>query len=199
MKPEIEVKFLDADHNELRRKLEALGATCEKPMRLMKRKNYDFPDKRLDRERNAWVRVRDEDGKVTMSYKQLDDRGLDGTKEVNLTIDSFESADAFLRAIGLMPKTYQETKRESWNLENFEIELDEWPWAKPYIEIEGPDEQSLKDLAGKLGLDWDEACHGSVEVVYTAEYEVTDAEINAIQVITFEEPAPAWIKERRKT
>src|SRR2546425_551663 len=117
MQPEIEAKFLAVDHDSLRAKLKALGARCEHPMRLMKRKGYDFPDNRLRRDQNGWVRVRNEGDKTTMSYKQLNNRELDGTHEVQLTIDSFEAGDAFLRALGLQNNVYQETKRESWRLD----------------------------------------------------------------------------------
>jgi len=197
MKPEIEVKFLNADHDALRAKLTEIGAVCAQPMRLMKRNSYDFPDDKLSNEKHGWVRVRDEGDKITMSYKQLNDRSLHGTHEVNLTINNYKLAQDFLQQIGLESKSYQETKRESWHLEGFEIELDEWPWAKPYIEIEGPDEQSLKDLAAKLGLDWADACHGSVEIVYQAEYDVTDDEIDAISRITFEDPVPELLTSRK--
>lgn len=47
MKPEIEAKFLNVDHDALRAKLQGLGAECVQPMRITKRKNYDFPDGRL--------------------------------------------------------------------------------------------------------------------------------------------------------
>jgi len=198
MTPEIEAKFLAVDHDVLRARLRELGAECTAPMRLMKRKNYDYPDHRLGTGKNGWVRVRDEGGKITLSYKQLNDRTLHGTHEVNLTVDSFDAADAFLRAIGLETNSYQETKRESWRLDGFEIELDEWPWAKPYIEIEGPNEAALQDLAAKLGLDWNEVCHGSVEIVYQAEYDLTDDEIDHQPVITFEEPLPQLFKEKRR-
>jgi adenylate cyclase class 2 len=198
MQPEIEAKFLAVDHDAVRGRLKELGAVCEKPMRLMKRKGYDFPDKRLRTEKNGWARVRDEGGKITMSYKQLNNRGLDGTHEVQLTIDNFDTGVAFLEALGLNNEVYQETKRESWRMDGCEIELDEWPWAKPYVEIEGPDEATLKQVAEKLGLDWGSVCHGSVEVVYRGEYDVTDEEINNIPVITFEEPVPEWLQKRRR-
>lgn len=198
MKPEIEAKFLNANHNEIRKQLKSLGATCRQPMRLMRRKNYDFPDLRLDKKRNAWVRVRDEGDKVTMSYKQLDSRELDGTHEVNLTVDNFDAACSFLEQIGLESKTFQETKRESWRLEEFEIELDEWPWVRPYIEIEGPDEESLRTLADKLGLDWSTVCHGSVEVVYRGEYDVTDEDVDYIPVISFDTPIPEILESKRR-
>jgi len=198
MKPEIEVKFCNVSHDEMRAKLKALGATCEVPMRTMRRKSFDFPDMRLDKERNAWVRVRDESNKITMSYKQLNNRELDGTHEVNLTIDNFDLACNFLEQIGMEVKAVQETRRESWMLDNFEIELDEWPWTKPYIEFEGPDEASLKDLAGKLGLDWKDALFGSVEVVYQAEYDVTDKEVDYIPEFAFDLPVPEVLESKRK-
>ena len=192
MHTEIEAKFLGIDHDAMRTKLEALGATLVAPARQMHRVNYDVLDNR-----RAWVRVRDENNKVTLTYKQLDDRSLHGTKEVNLTVDSFEQAEAFLQAIGLKPKTDQQTKRESWKLGDVEIELDEWPWIRPFLEIEGPDESSVKEAAAKLGLDWKDALHGSVEIAYRAEYDVTDEEINQIPVINFG-PAPGWLLERRR-
>lgn len=198
MKPEIEAKFLDVNHDELRAKLKELGAECVQPMRLMKRKNYDFPDLRLDKEKSGWVRVRDEGDKVTLSYKQLNSRELDGTHEVNITVDSFENACSLVESIGLEATSYQETKRESWRLPDFEIELDEWPWVKPYIEIEGPDEASLRKLAADLGLDWTSVCHGSVEVVYRGEYDVTDADVDYIPEITFDLPAPPVLESKRR-
>jgi len=197
VKPEIEAKFLDVNHDVLRAKLKEVGAECVVPMRLMKRKNYDFPDGRLNKA-NGWVRLRDEGGKVTLSYKQLNDRTLLGTQEICVKVDEFQACDELLQAIGLEAKAYQETRRESWKLDEFEIELDEWPWVKPYIEIEGPDEAALQDVADKLGLDWGEVCHGSVEVVYRREYDVTDDEVNNIPVITFESPTPKLLTEKRR-
>lgn len=197
MHTEVEAKFLDINPDKLRQVLRAAGAQQVHPERLMRRKNYDFANMTLSA-KNGWVRVRHEGNKTTMSYKQLDDRSLHGTKEVNLTIDDFGQADAFLQAIGLKAVSYQETKRESWRLGEVEIELDHWPWTKPYVEIEGPDEASIRAVAGKLKLDWKKAVHGSVEVVYQAEYDATEQEIDNIPVITFEEPIPEWLLKRRK-
>ncbi len=192
MHTEIEAKFLDIDHDAMRSKLKEIGAELVAPIRQMHRVNYDVPTRK-----RAWVRVRDEDDKVTLTYKQLDDRSLHGTKEVDLTVDSFEQAEAFLQAIGLPPKTDQQTTRESWKLGDVEIELDEWPWIRPFLEIEGPDEQSVRNVAGQLGLDWAKAVHGSVEIAYQAEYDVTDEDINTIPVIHFG-PVPEWLAKRRK-
>lgn len=192
MQTEIEAKFLDADHEVLREKLRKLGATCEQPMRLMKRVNFDFPNRRLNAV-NGWARVRDEGDKVTLAYKQLNDRSVEGTKEVQVTVDSFENAIKFLQAIGLR----QETKRESWTLDGAQIELDEWPWAKSFMEIEVADERTLRAVAAKLGFDWQHAVHGSVEIVYIGEYQVTEQEVDDWPEITFT-PVPDWLEAKRK-
>jgi adenylate cyclase class 2 len=193
MHTEIEAKFLDVDHDAMRRKLHELGAALVLPKRSMHRINYDLPSS----DKRAWVRIRDENDKVTLTYKQLNDRSLHGTKEVNLTVDSFDQAGAFLDAVGLKAKTDQQTTRESWNLDGVEIELDEWPWVKPFLEIEGPNEAAVRKAAAQLGLEWDRAVHGSVEVAYRAEYDVTDEEINTIPKIHFG-PVPDWLEAKRR-
>ena len=197
MQTEIEAKFLHVDHDDLRTRLQALGATCEQPMRLMRRKNYDYPDQSLSKRYNGWVRVRDEGDKMTLSYKQLNDRTLLGTKEVSVTVDSFAAADQFLTAIGLEANSYQETKRESWRLGEVQIELDEWPWIDPFIEIEGSQEAAVREAAEKLGFDFKDAVHGSVEIAYQDEYDVTEDEIDDWPEITFV-AVPDHIAEKRR-
>lgn len=196
MQTEIEAKFLDVNHDEIRKKLKALGAKLEQPMRLMRRKNYDYKDRRLENEKTGWVRVRDEGDKITLAYKQLEDRTLLGTKEVSLDVNDFEATCRFLENIGLEVQSYQETKRESWTIGEIQIELDEWPWVNPFIEIEAPDEASLKNIAAKLGYDWKDALHGSVEIVYQAEYDVTEEEVDHWDEITFVQ-TPDWLEAKR--
>lgn len=197
MQTEIEAKFLDVDYNDVRKHLQAAGAVCDQPMRMMRRKTYDYPGNRLSNEFNGWVRVRDEGDKITLSYKQLNDRTLHGTQEITLVVSDFASTDSFLLAIGLEQKSYQETKRESWHLGDVQVELDEWPWIKPTIEIEGPNETAVRGVAEKLGFNFEDALFGSVEVAYQAEYDVTDAEIDGWEVVTFT-PVPAWLEPKRR-
>jgi len=198
MQTEIEAKALNVDHDALRVKLRALGAVLEHPMRVMRRYNFDFPDARLQQEKNAWARVRDEGGKITASYKQLDGRTLHGTKEVCVTVNSFDDAKALFEALGLVVTSYQETKRESWRLDELEIELDHWPWTEPYIEIEAPDADAMKDIFAKLGLDYTQAVFGSVEVVYQNEYDVDEATVQNIKTVRFDLPVPGVLASRRK-
>ena len=68
MKPEIEATFLEVDHDVLRKRLQTLGGTCERPLFTMSRTVYDYPDLRLDKNR-SWLRVRKEGGKTTTAFK----------------------------------------------------------------------------------------------------------------------------------
>lgn len=195
MHTEIEAMFLDIDADLLREKLKSLKARLVNDERTMKRKIFDFEDGRLQKI-SAWVRVRDEGNRVTLSYKQLIDRSLQGTKEVNVTVTDFEDTCNFLESIGMKQKSYQVTKRESWLLDNVEIEIDTWPWIPQYVELEGKFEEKVKSIASKLRLDWQKALHGSVEVAYQAYFDVTEDEIDAWEEITFA-PIPDWLESKR--
>lgn len=195
METEIEAKFPDIDADVLRSVLKGKGANLEHPEVLMRRKNYDYPDRRLEKT-GGWIRVRDEGDKVTLSYKQLNDRTLHGTKEVNVTVDDFDKACSFLESIGMAAKAYQETRREKWTHKGVEITLDTWPWVPTFIELEGPTEELVREVAGDLGLDWSKAMHGSVETIYQMHYDFTEAEIDGWGSITFIAP-PNWLLAKK--
>lgn len=196
MDTEIEAKFLNIDVAALREKLESLGAKMVYPERPMKRKNFDFPSRSLDK-MGGWARVRDEGDKVTMSYKQVDDLTLHGVKEVVVGVSSFEGACSFCAAIGLEEKAYQETKREMWHFGNSEITIDTWPWIPTFVELESQSEEEIKALATKLGFDWKDALHGSVEYAYQKYFDVKPEELYNWKRIAFE-PIPDWLEARRK-
>lgn len=196
MQTEIEAKFLNIRKDDFRKRLRDIGPHLVQPERLMRRKIFDFVDERLMRV-GGWVRVRDEGDKITLSYKQLNDRSLHGTQEVSVTVDDFERAGEFIKAIGLVEKAYQETKRESWRWEGTEIEIDTWPWIPTFVEIEGAQEEKVRAAVSQLGLDWSQALHGSVEIVYQHYYNVTEQEIDNWEPITFV-PVPAWLEDKRK-
>ena len=57
MNTEIEAKFTNADHEDIRSRLKALGATLEQPMRLMRRVVIHTPEMTV---KDAFIRIRDE-------------------------------------------------------------------------------------------------------------------------------------------
>jgi adenylate cyclase class 2 len=138
----------------------------------MLRRIFDYPDKRLELA-DGWIRVRDEGDKITLSYKQLNDRTLQGTKEINVAIDDFDAACAFLTAIGLSQISIQQTKRESWNLSDTQIEIDTLPWIPSFVEIVAKSEPDLFATAKNLAL------YDSVEIAYQAVYDISEADVDS--------------------
>lgn len=199
MEQEIEAKFLNVNHDEIRAKLKELGAVCEVPMKLVRRTVLDYPDRRLQKE-GAWIRLREElDGSIELMLKKVASNELGQTFEQPVTVTDYDAAQKFLTAIGMDIKAEEESKRELWQLGDIEIMLDEWPWVNPYIEIEAPSEEKVKDLASQLGFSWESACFGSVIPVYTEKYGIDEESFkNAEMSITFDAPVPDVLLNARK-
>jgi adenylate cyclase class 2 len=191
MNTEIEVKFLRINHDEMRAKLQQIGATCQQPMRFMKRAIFEDKHGEL-RKKNGYIRVRDEGDKVTLTYKQFDALSIDGAKEIETGVTSFDETVQILIAANLELKSLQESKRETWHFEGVEVVLDEWPWLEPYIEIESNTEAALKGMAEKLHLDWSDAVFGDVMVAYRAQYPNITAKwgIGDMESVRFSDPVP---------
>lgn len=196
METEIEAKFINIDCDAFRKKLTEVGAKLIYPERFMKRRTYDDAGGSL-RKIGGWVRVRHEGDVVTLSYKQLNDRTLHGTKEVTVEVNDFEKTCEFMKAIGFVEKSYQETKREKWIHDGAEVTIDTWPWIPTFVEIEAKDEDHIKNISARLGFDWKDALHGSVENAYMAVYDVTEDEIDDWKEILFSS-VPEWLEIKRK-
>jgi adenylate cyclase class 2 len=196
MKAEIEAKFLDVSFDDIRQKLTDLGAVCEEPMRIMRRVAIDNDFMRTGKD--SFLRVRDEGHRVTMTYKQFDSLSVDGAKEIEVEVSDYDATVALLEQIGLHSHTSQETRRENWRLGDVEIMLDEWPWIKPYIEIEAESETAIRELAAKLGFDWEDAVFGDVMAAYRAEYPHLTLKDTVAHVpqVKFGDPLPEMLKPK---
>lgn len=166
MKTEIEVKFCQIDIKDIRGRLEQAGAVCEQPMRLMRRTVFHT----VGRDPAAYLRVRDEGDKITMTYKRFEGTGIHDAKEVETLVEDYDATIEVLKQTGLTPKSVQETRRETWKLGGVEVVIDEWPWLEPFIEVEGESEDAVRQAAEQLGFDWSEAVVGPVTVAYRLSY-----------------------------
>ncbi len=182
---EFEATFIDQNINELRKKLKQLNAKLVKPEVLMRRAVFSPRQNMI----GGWMRVRDEGDKITMSIKQITGEKIDEQKETELVIQSYDKGIQFLMAIGAKKKSYQETKRESWEYNGTKIEIDTWPGLDPFIEIEGSSESIVKQVAEELCLDFSTAIFGAVDVIYKKKLGIPFEVINdKTPEITFENP-----------
>lgn len=196
MTTEIEVKFLNIDHDEIRAKLRGIEAVCTKPMRLMRRAIIDYPDRRLQTgQNNSFIRVRDEGDMTTLTFKQFQSLSVDGAKEITTIVDSFEDTVQIFEAVGLEVLSFQESMRETWEFRDCSIELDVWPWLNPYMEIEGPDTTALQHLSLLLNLDWNDAVFGDVMVAYRAQYPHLQEHqtVGSLPEVKFDAEPPAFL------
>lgn len=192
MQTEYEATFINIGKDKIREKLKQVGAVLVKPEVLMKRFVFNLPKGQY--KQGAWCRVRDEGDRITMSFKIVNGGGvgsIDEQQEVCLIIDNFENGVEFLKMLGCQEKAYQESKREIWKISETEICLDEWPFLKPFCEVEGPSEQIVKDISEKLGFDYSKAMFCSVGTIYAKKYGFDENFINNhISKITFEMENP---------
>ena len=197
METEVEAKFLNVDIEEIRKKLAAAGAMLEHPMRLMRRVIIEPPTLSA---RDAFIRVRDEGNKVTVTYKQFDDHtAFSGARELEVEVSDFDKMVAIFEQGDLVSKSYQESRRETWRLGSVEVVIDEWPWLNPYIEIEGRSEEDVQVAAKRLGFRWNNAVFGSVTVAYQAQYPAGDAsKLVTVERVTFTDTLPSIISGQKE-
>jgi adenylate cyclase, class 2 len=166
MKHEYEAKFLSIDSAALQAKLADLGAVRAFPRTLLTRKIFE--NDALDG--GAWVRLRDEGTRSTLTLKQVTDATtINGTTEVETEVGDLGAMSEILSRLGLREVRYQENYREEWRLDEVVFDFDTWPGLPTFVEIEGPDEASVRQAAATAGLDYAQARFGSVDEIYKTE------------------------------
>ncbi len=176
MEIEYEATFANVVKDDIRKRLKSVGATLTRPEYLQKRTVLNLP-KYLE-DKDAWVRVRDEGNRVTMSYKKIGGNGIEDQKEIMLEIDNFENGVEMFETLGCIKKGFQESKRELWQLDGVEVTIDEWPFLEPYVEVEGKSEAEVRTVSEKLGFNFKEAIFDSVDYLYNKKYGVSKDVIN---------------------
>lgn len=76
----------------------------------------------------------------------------------------------------------QENYREEWTLGAVIFDLDTWPGLPTFLEVDGPDKDTVRGTVDGLGLDLARASLGSVDEVYLT---VLHRDILAEDVLTF--------------
>ena len=95
MKTEIEARLLEVDVDGFRRKLENAGASFVGDW-VQSRYCYDFNPV----EENRWIRLRTNGKSTTLTIKDISDKSITGTKEVEIEVSSFENTDEILNQLG---------------------------------------------------------------------------------------------------
>jgi adenylate cyclase class 2 len=158
MGTELEAKMQVPDHQPIRARLRANGATR---LRACMELNtfFDTPQRTLLAQ-DKGLRVREtcdfETGgeRHVVTYKgPQQDGALKNREEIEFVADDGEQASLLLQRLGYAPTLSFEKRRETWRLEDCTVELDELPRLGCFVEIEGPDEEAVLAAREVLELD----------------------------------------------
>ncbi len=73
-------------------------------------------------------------------------------REIEIEVGDGDSARMLISALGYEKKLVFEKKRRVWKLHDCVVCLDELPLLGSFVEIEGPDGESIADVQKKLGM-----------------------------------------------
>lgn len=165
MRPEYEARFYDVDHGMIRELLRGRGAERVMARQLLKRVIFENDHTQQSR---SWLRLRTGGQQTTLTLKRATGEMPDigSINELEVSVSDFGRMHALLEELGLAPMRYQENYREEWRLDGVTYDLDEWPGLSPFLEIEGPDPESVILASKGLGFDFSVATFGSVDELY---------------------------------
>ncbi|MDT5028900.1 MAG: adenylate cyclase, class 2 [Micromonosporaceae bacterium] len=162
MPAEYEAKVLDIDPATMTALILSKGGQQVSEPTLQRRYVYDV----TPGDRSTWIRLRDAGSKATLAVKSIVHDGIDGTYEVEVTVDNFHATNELLSMIGFHPNGYQENRRTSFTLDGAQLEIDEWPMIPPYLEIESATPTDVVRIAALLGYSEDQLTSENTTKVY---------------------------------
>ena len=181
MNQEIEAKFLEIKTDDLIKKLHDLEARDfgEKVL-----KEIIFYDKAGEWRKSgkSFVRIREDFDGIKMTYKHIDEPISPVAEEIEFEISDVQKATALLERAGLEIARKQEKKRHKFKTGDVIIDIDTWPNAPTYVEVEGPSEESIKEVAERLGFDYQKAVFGTAAMVLEKYYNIP---IRTLKEFTF--------------
>ena len=179
---EIEAKYRVASHEPIRKRLKSEGAESLGTVRETN-EIFDAADGSL-RLRGRGMRVRstiDERTQqrcATMTFKGPVRPGpFKSREELEVDVSDAETASKILHRLGLVRVLRYEKRRESWQLNDCRVELDEPPHIGLFVEIEGPGETAITAVTARLGLDGavhEKASYFGMLHAYCVEHAIVD-------------------------
>jgi adenylate cyclase, class 2 len=162
---EIEIKFCVQSLPGLLARLEALGAPVSVPRVFERNLRFDKQGGELSQAHQA-LRLR-QDAAIRLTFKGPADisAGVQRRTEIELTVDNFDNAQAFLEALGYRVWMAYEKYRTTYTLGGTLVTLDELPYGS-FVEIEGPTPESIAEVAGRLALDWEARINDSYVALF---------------------------------
>ncbi len=162
---EIEVKFYLRELASLERRVRALPAKLCQPRTHELNLRFDTQDGTLSGAFRVLRLRRDTANWLTYKGPGWVVDGVRQREEIEIQVNDFDQARAFLEALGYQVGLVYEKYRAVYDYRGTVITLDETPLGD-FAEIEGPDAASVKAISQLLGLDWVSRIHESYVDLY---------------------------------
>jgi adenylate cyclase class 2 len=162
---ELEVKFHVANLADIARRLHSLGAVEILPRVHEINLRFDTPESELAQGYRVLRLRQDSAARLTYKGPSRYQEGVRLRQEIEFVVGDFESARLFLEALGYEVQMMYEKYRTTYGLDGVHITLDEMPYGA-FVEIEGPDPESIRRLDDRLGLDWERRVPESYTVIF---------------------------------
>lgn len=162
---ETEVKIPVTDLSEVRRKLQAAGASLRAPEHDESNVLFDDPERKLSGSGRT-VRLRRAAGRAILTYKGVArfEAGAKIREERETDVADAAEAEAILAGLGLTPRFRYDKRREEWDCEGSIVALDTTPIGL-FVEVEG-DPLTIRRVLALLGLDASESTPYSYAALY---------------------------------
>ena len=162
---EIEVKFFVDDLEEIARRVADAGGEFAISRVLEVNLRFDKPDRSLTHAMQVLRLRKDFKSRLTFKGPAQGDKSVSVRQEIEFEVSSFENARQFLEALGYEMYLLYEKYRTTYTLRNVIVVLDEMPYGN-FVEIEGPDALSIKEVAADLKLNWNARCTESYTLLF---------------------------------
>jgi len=162
---EIEVKYFVNDLGAVRERLEALGAALIQPRLLETNLRFDTPERRLGRALQVLRLRQDSAARMTFKGPAHGEGGARVRQEIEFAVEDFARARQFLEALGYEVVMIYEKYRAVYDLAGVHVTLDEMPYGD-FVELEGPDVQTIQLVNARLGLNWGRVVPASYTMLF---------------------------------
>lgn len=152
---EIELKVKVDSFEQIAEKLRQIGADFDDDYIQTDHYFDDKEDSLVDSDRCLRLRKQHDHGDETfeLTYKgERQNRCFKSRREIGIKLDKAEEIMDVLTELGYSERLVFEKKRQIWHSDGCDIDLDELPLIGKFVEIEGPDDESIEKIQKKLGM-----------------------------------------------
>lgn len=152
---EIELKVKVDSFEQIAEKLQQIGADFDDDYRQTDYYFDDDDDSLVDSDRCLRLRRQHDHGDETfeLTYKgKRQNNRFKSRREIGIKLDKAEEIMEVFTLLGYSERLMFEKKRQIWRTDGCDIALDELPLIGKFVEIEGPDDESIAATQKKLGM-----------------------------------------------